>query len=167
MCGRGRKDIQHIEGVTKTNIYLPTAFPGVFGYKPPKATPRHPEIIFITGQPEMIKQAARMISDIVASCKLFVKDISLSMNKIDFIILDRLDLVKKIMAENGTFVQFPSLGAGRSMMRVQATDVLPLDRTVKAVLGLVSCLPLPRKSTITKHDMIVARILQRVHLGLT
>ena len=141
MCGRGRKDIQHVEAVTKTNIYLPTAFPGVYGYKPPKATPRHPDIIFITGQPEMIKQAARMISELVSNCKLYVKDVSLSMNKIDFIILERLDVVKKVMAENGSFVQFPSLGAGRSMMRIQAPDIPPLDRTIKAILNIVRPLP--------------------------
>ncbi|KAF3937343.1 hypothetical protein ABW19_dt0203640 [Dactylella cylindrospora] len=168
MCGRGRKDIQHVEAITKTNIYLPTAFPGVFGYKPSTATPRHPDIIFITGQPEMIKQAARMISDLVSNCKLYVKDVSLSMNKIDFMILERLDQVKKIMAENGSFVQFPSLGAGRSMMRVQAPDVLPLDRTVKAILNIshqyynASCWVLLNETTLSSMRPLLPQEVQRL-----
>ncbi|KAK6346791.1 hypothetical protein TWF696_006900 [Orbilia brochopaga] len=168
MCGRGRKDIQHVEAVTKTNIYLPTAFPGVFGYKPPKATPRHPDIIFITGQPEMIKQAARMISELVSNCKLYVKDVSLSMNKIDFIILERLDMVKKIMAENGSFVQFPSLGAGRSMMRVQAPDIPPLDRTIKAILNIshqyynASCWVLLNETALSSMRPLLPQEVQRL-----
>ncbi|KAF3149093.1 hypothetical protein TWF569_005173 [Orbilia oligospora] len=168
MCGRGRKDIQHVEAVTKTNIYLPTAFPGVYGYKPPKATPRHPDIIFITGQPEMIKQAARMISELVSNCKLYVKDVSLSMNKIDFIILERLDVVKKVMAENGSFVQFPSLGAGRSMMRIQAPDIPPLDRTIKAILNIshqyynASCWVLLNETALSSMRPLLPQEVQRL-----
>src|SRR5436309_5022907 len=103
MCGRGRKDLQHVEAVTKTNIYLPTPFPGVYGYKPPKTLKRFPDTIFITGEPEKIQEAIGMIKDLVIKMKLYVKEISMSLNKIDCLILEKLDNIKKIMSDHGAF----------------------------------------------------------------
>lgn len=137
MSGRSGKNIKMIEAATKTAIYFPPPFPGVFGYVPPEARRRLPDEVFITGATEEnIHQAKRKLRELVMSIKVFSKDVVLSPNKIDNILLDRLDKVKKIMEANTTQVAFPPLGSRRGMVRVQGMDVLHVERTVKEIMAL-------------------------------
>lgn len=66
--------------------------------------------------------------------RIFVKDVSITLTKIDYILLQRLDDVKKIMDANGTFVQFPFLGSPASLIRIQGSETLHLERTIKAIM---------------------------------
>lgn len=61
-----------------------------------------------------------------------------SPHKIDSILLDRLDKVRKVMEANGTYVLFPQLGSQRGLIRVQGIDILHVERTVREIMGLVS-----------------------------
>ena len=73
---------------------------------------------------------------------IFVKQVTLADFKADYLLLERLDDIRKIMAEHGTFVQFPALGqlpqAGsrRSYMVVQGTEAVYVERTIKAIMTL-------------------------------
>jgi len=126
-----------IESATKTAIYFPPPFPGVFGYVPPGATRRAPDEIFITGETqERINHAKQKLSELVMGIKIFSKDVMLSASKIDNILLDRLDKVRKIMESNASQVLFPQLGSQRGLVRVQGTDVLHVERTVKEIMAL-------------------------------
>jgi hypothetical protein len=69
--------------------------------------------------------------------KCYVKDAMVSSNKIDSILLERLEKVKKIMEANGSYVQFPPLGSQRGVVRVQGTEVLHVERTVREIMALV------------------------------
>jgi len=54
----------------------------------------------------------------------------------DFLLLDRLDEIKKIMESNGTHVAMPSLGSATAFLRVQGIETLHIERTVRAVMAL-------------------------------
>lgn len=137
VSGRTGKNIKLIESATKTAIYFPPPFPGVFGYVPPGATRRAPDEIFITGETqERINHAKTKLRELVMSIKLFSKDVMVSSSKVDSILLDRLDKVRKIMEANASQVLFPQLASQRGLVRVQGTDVLHVERTVKEIMAL-------------------------------
>jgi hypothetical protein len=140
ICGRGRKNIKLIESATGTAIYFPPPFPRIFGYTPPGAQRRPEDQIFITGEnTESILRAKQRLHDLVMSTKVFVKPIMVTDTKLDAILLERLDKVRKIIENNGSYILLPPLGMQRGVVRVQGTDVLHVERTVRELMALVSC----------------------------
>ena len=69
--------------------------------------------------------------------KCYVKEVMVSSQKIDSILLDRLDKVRKVMEVNGSYVLFPPLGSQRGVIRVQGTEILHVERTVREIMALV------------------------------
>jgi hypothetical protein len=144
ICGRGRKNIKMIESATGTAIYFPPPFPRLFGYTPPGAQRRPDDLVYITGEnSECILRAKQRLHDLVMSTKVFVKPVMVTDTKLDAILLERLDKVRKIIENNGSYILLPPLGVQRGMVRVQGTDVLHVERTVRELMILVSC---PRRS---------------------
>lgn len=138
LSGRTGKNIKMIEATTKTAIYFPPPFIGVSGYVPPNATRRSQNEIFITGESqERIEQAKHKLRQLIMSINIYKKDVIVSPSKIDSILLDRLDKVRKITEANGSHVIFPPLGSQRGVLTVQGTDVLHMERTVKEIMALV------------------------------
>ncbi|KAM5476015.1 hypothetical protein MauCBS54593_000698 [Microsporum audouinii] len=137
VCGRTRKNIKMIEAATNTAIYFPPPFPRVYGYMPPGATRRCEDEVYITGMNQddinLVKQKLR---DLVAGLKVYVKEAIIHPEKIDSIILERLDKVQKVMEANGCFVLLPQLGSGISAIRVQGTDVLHVERTIRELMNV-------------------------------
>ncbi len=141
ICGRTRKNIKLIESATNTAIYFPPPFPRLYGYTPPGAHRRSEDEIFITGDnSENIVQAKQKLHELVLNTKVYVKDVMVSPNKVDSILLDRLDKIRKITENNGSFVLFPQLGTQRGVIRVQGTEILHVERTVRDIMALVSSL---------------------------
>ncbi|KAI6244878.1 Meiotically up-regulated protein [Erysiphe necator] len=137
ICGRFRKHIKLIESTTNTAIYFPPPFSHVYRYCPAGAQRRNPEEIFITGEtPLQIALAKQKIHDLVTRTRIFMKDTVVSAAKIDSILLTRLDKVRKIMESNGTFIQFPALASQRNMIRIQGTEGLHVERTVRDFMCL-------------------------------
>lgn len=60
----------------------------------------------------------------------------MTLTKIDYILLQRLDEVKKIMDTNGTHIQFPALGSSQNMIRVQGQETLHIERTVRGIMAI-------------------------------
>lgn len=67
---------------------------------------------------------------------MFMKNATLAPRKIDFLLMERLDEVKKIMEQNGTFVQFPILGCQTGCIRVQGIETLHIERTIRSLMTL-------------------------------
>lgn len=146
ICGRTRKNIRLIESASKSAIYFPPPFPKVYGYVPPGSHRRGEDEVYITGEnQECINQAKKKLHELVTDTKCYVKDVMVSPHKIDSILLDRLDKVRKVMEANGTYVLFPQLGSQRGLIRVQGTDILHVERTVREIMGLVSPLGLSKR----------------------
>ena len=95
--------------------------------------------MYITGDSQdNINQAKQKLRDLAHGIKCYVKDVVVSANKIDSILLDRLDKVRRVMEMNGSCVQFPQLGSQRGLVRVQGTEILHVERTVREIMALVS-----------------------------
>ncbi|KAI4689681.1 uncharacterized protein J4E88_003036 [Alternaria novae-zelandiae] len=137
ICGRGRKNIKMIESATGTAIYFPPPFPRLFGYTPPGAQRRPDDLVYITGEnSENILRAKQRLHDLVMSTKVFVKPVMVTDTKLDAILLERLDKVRKIIENNGSYILLPPLGVQRGVVRVQGTDVLHVERTVRELMQL-------------------------------
>lgn len=137
VCGRTRKNIKLIEAATGTAIYFPPPFPRIFGYTPPGAHRRAEDEVYITGDtPEQISRAKQKLRELVMGVKIYVKDVIVNSNKIDNILLDRLDKVRKVMEMNGSYVLFPQLGSQRGLVRIQGSEVLHVERTVREIMAL-------------------------------
>jgi hypothetical protein len=148
ICGRGRKNIKMIESATGTAIYFPPPFPRLFGYTPPGAQRRPDDLVYITGESsECILRAKQRLHDLVMSTKVFVKPVMVTDTKLDAILLERLDKVRKIIENNGSYILLPPLGVQRGVVRVQGTDVLHVERTVRELMALVS-----RHMKLTPHS---------------
>ncbi|KAL4920130.1 hypothetical protein BDW62DRAFT_209273 [Aspergillus aurantiobrunneus] len=116
VCGRTRKNVKLIEAATGTAIYFPPPFPRIFGYIPPGAHRRSEDEVYITGETqEQITRAKQKLHELVMGVKVYVKDVMVNSNKIDNILLDRLDKVRKVMEMNGSYVLFPQLGSQRGL----------------------------------------------------
>ena len=141
-CGRTRKNVRLIEAVSNTAIYFPPPFPLIYGYLPPNAQRRGEDEIYITGESRQgVDLAKKKIRELVLSTKCYVKDVIVSAQKIDSILLDRLEKVRKVMETNGTYVLFPQLGSQRGLIRVQGTEILHVERTVREIMALVGTFP--------------------------
>ncbi|KAL2352471.1 hypothetical protein BJ546DRAFT_210609 [Cryomyces antarcticus] len=137
VCGRARRNIKLIESATSTAIYMPPPFPQIYGYIPPGATRRSRDEVIITGESQdNILQAKKRIHDLVIGTKTFVKDVHVTNNKLDSILLERLDKIRKIIEANGSYVILPQLGLQQGIVRVQATDILNVERTVREIMAL-------------------------------
>ena len=160
VSGRTGKNIKMIESATKTAIYFPPPFPGTFGYVPPNATRRSPDEVFITGETqERINHAKQKLKELVMGIKLYSKDAIVSASKIDNILLDRLDKVRKVMEANGSYILFPQLGSQRGLVRVQGTEVLHVERTVKEIMALVRMRPCLRWELTDLHRLANSTLL--------
>ena len=139
ISGRHRRNIKIIESATGTAIYFPPLFPTVFGSARQGAIPLRKEgdEIIITGENmDNINLAKRRFHDLVMTTKNFVKDVQITTSKVDYILLERLDKIRKIIEANGSHVILPPLGNQSGLLRVQATDILNVERTVREIMGL-------------------------------
>lgn len=142
LCGRNRKNIKHIESATNTAIYFPPCFSHAYGYCPPGALRRNPDEVFITGEnPEAIAQAKSRIHQILTTVRLFVKDVTIAMPKIDSILLGRMDKVRKIMETNSVFIMLPPLASRQGTIRFQGPENLHVERAIRELMSLVSFSP--------------------------
>lgn len=139
ICGRARKNVKLIESATNTAIYFPPPFPRLYGYVPQGALLRPEDQVIITGKrTEDIRVAKHKLHDLVMQTKGFVKQVVVTDTKLDSIILERLDKVRRIIENNGSYILLPPLGHQRGLVRVQGTDVLNVERTVRELMSLVS-----------------------------
>ena len=137
-CGRTRKNVRLVEAISNTAIYFPPPFPRIYGYSPPGAHKRGEDEIYITGEnKQCVDMAKKKLRELVLNTKCYVKDVMVSAHKIDSILLDRLEKVRKVMETNGTYVLFPQLGSQRGLIRVQGTEILHVERTVREIMALV------------------------------
>lgn len=138
ICGRMRRHIKQIESATNTAIYFPPPFPQIYGYTPAGATRRREDEIFVTGEhDEDIYRAKTKLHELARTTQACVKEVRISADKIDSILLERLDKIRKIIEYNGSYVLFPKLGLQHGVVRVQGTDILHVERTIRELMAIV------------------------------
>lgn len=110
----------------------------MYRFCPQNANRRDPSDIYITGENhQAIEMAKQKLHETVSRIRLYVKDVTIPAAKIDSILLDRLDKVRKVLEANGTYIMFPPLACQRTMVRVQGSEGLPVERTVRELMSLV------------------------------
>jgi hypothetical protein len=161
IIGKKRCVIQTIQEETSTNIYFPTSFSQVFNEIPSLFETQN--LVFITGDYLNVYRARDMLFQVslhkvsprLSQCApldyliyqskcIISRDVSLMPRKIDWLLTERLEDVKQIMNDNASFVQFPPLGSGTSLLSVFGENKTNIERTIRSLMMLVSHLTFPR-----------------------
>lgn len=112
----------------------------MYRYCPPNSRRRDPNEIFITGDTQQsVDMAKQRLHDAAMRVRVFVKDVQITPAKIDTILLNRLDKIRKVMETNATYIMFPPLASQRNTVRVQGLDVLHVERAIRELMALVCC----------------------------
>lgn len=161
ISGRLRKHVKQIESATNTAIYFPPAFPQVHGYTPPNAHRRRDDELYITGERDHdIFRAKTELHELSRCTQPCVKEIRVSSDKIDHIMLERLDQMREVTEFNGSYILFPRLGLQLGAVRVQGTDMLHVERTIKEVMSIV-CFAFQRLCPYTLTVVSLVTTMQR------
>lgn len=149
IAGRKRSILQSIQEETATNIYFPNPLQGLVGpdlghgavaSAVPGAPVRRnsPNVIWITGEFFGVQRAKDMLSQVFAnkSKTILSRDTAILPRKLDWMVTDRADDLKTIMHDNGTFIQFPSIGSSTSLITVFGDNRVSIQRAIRSVMQL-------------------------------
>ena len=70
------------------------------------------------------------------------RDTALVPRKLDWMLTDRMDELKTFMRDNGTYINFPSVGSQTSLISVFGDNRIHIQRTIRSVMQLVGILTL-------------------------
>lgn len=68
------------------------------------------------------------------------RDTALVPRKLDWMLTDRMDELKTFMRDNGTYINFPSVGSQTSLISVFGDNRIHIQRTIRSVMQLVCLL---------------------------
>ncbi|GAA5975368.1 hypothetical protein JCM5350_006454 [Sporobolomyces pararoseus] len=137
ISGRKRCVVQTIQEETATNIYFPTPLSGVIGGKTTSLQAKQ-NLIFITGEFFGVQRARDMLFQVSlhkSKC-IISRDTAILPRKLDWMLSDRLEDLKQIMNDNGTFINFPPLGSQASLISVYGDHRVNIERSIRAIMGL-------------------------------
>ncbi|GAA5837105.1 hypothetical protein JCM3766R1_006535 [Sporobolomyces carnicolor] len=137
ISGRKRCVVQTIQEETATNIYFPTPLSGVIGGKTSSLQAKQ-NLIFITGEFFGVQRARDMLFQVSlhkSKC-IISRDTAILPRKLDWMLSDRLEDLKQIMNDNGTFINFPPLGSQASLISVYGDHRVNIERSIRAIMGL-------------------------------
>lgn len=66
------------------------------------------------------------------------RDTAILPRKLDWLLTDRLEDVKRILSDNGTYMQVPSVGSQASLITVFGDHRINIERTIRTIMTLVS-----------------------------
>jgi hypothetical protein len=65
------------------------------------------------------------------------RDTAILPRKLDWLLTERLEDIKAIMNDNGTYIQVPSVGSQASLITVFGDHRVNIERTIRSVMALV------------------------------
>lgn len=147
ICGRKRAGLLPIIEETSTNIYFPSPFvadtlqvetdtTSSATKDETSATAAATEpAIYITGEPNHVSRVKDMLNKLAVqkAKSMYHKDTALYARKIDWLLLHRRDELRKIMHDNGAYIEFPPLGSGDNRVTVYAENRVNAERTLRAL----------------------------------
>ncbi|KIK97654.1 hypothetical protein PAXRUDRAFT_824705 [Paxillus rubicundulus Ve08.2h10] len=157
IAGRKRHVLQSIQEETGTNIYYPSPLQGLVG--PDMAgtavgtngggqagqvpgsqhqQAHYLNVIWITGEFFGVQRARDMLFQLSTNKSKIVisRDTVIVPRKLDWMVLDRAEDLKSIMADNATFVQFPPIGSSTSLITVYGDHRVNIQRTIRGIMQL-------------------------------
>lgn len=162
ISGRKRGVIQTIQEETATNIYFPTPLTGIISPRDPTLLSKQ-NLIFITGEFFGVQRARDMLFQVSmhkSKC-IISRDTAMLPRKLDWLLSDKLEDVKNIMIDNGTFINFPMVGSQASLISVYGDHRVNIERTLRAIMQLVGHYSLPRAQfcAVDLHSNLANHIL--------
>ncbi|GAA5974761.1 hypothetical protein JCM11641_007256 [Rhodosporidiobolus odoratus] len=137
ISGRKRQVVQTIQEETATNIYFPSPLSGVLGQKNMSLLAKQ-NLIFITGEFFGVQRARDMLFQVSmhkSKC-IISRDTAILPRKLDWMLSDRLEDIKQVMNDNGTFINFPPIGSQASLISVYGDHRVNIERTIRSIMGL-------------------------------
>ncbi|KAL1916300.1 uncharacterized protein VTP21DRAFT_5917 [Calcarisporiella thermophila] len=137
ICGRKRCHLETIMQETATNIYFPSPLTSLTSLKS-TLSEESETVIYLTGDPTGIQRAKDMLFKLATQktkC-MYSKDTTMIPRKIDFLLTHRREELKKIMYDNGAFIQFPALGSQGSVLTVFGENRVNVERAIRMVMQL-------------------------------
>ncbi|KDN50826.1 hypothetical protein K437DRAFT_60175 [Tilletiaria anomala UBC 951] len=138
--GRKRCVIQTIQEETAANIYFPSCFSGVLGPSANGDLLAQQNTVYITGEYFSVQRARDMLFQVSlhkSKC-IISRDTAILPRKLDWLLTERMDELKTIVTDNGTFISFPPLGMQSSLITVFGDNRVSIERTIRSVMALVS-----------------------------
>nr|ODN96094.1 cytoplasmic protein [Cryptococcus depauperatus CBS 7855] len=141
IAGRKRCLIQQIQEETATTIYYPTALVGVLNAPQPGSQQGRlgkSNEIWITGEFFGVQRARDMLLNVaMQKCKLVIsRDTPILPRKLDWLLTEKIDEIRTIMNDNGTYIQVPSVGSQASLITVFGDHRVNIERTIRSVMAL-------------------------------
>lgn len=122
LAGRKRQNILEIMFQTKTTFYIPLK----------KASK---DSIIITGTQDGVEEAAKKVKERLQLLEkdLVSKKVPCLPRKIDWLLNNRKDELRKIMADNSVDISFPKVDKGpQNLVKFQGTKMNLIDRAIRA-----------------------------------
>ncbi|CAH7686316.1 hypothetical protein PPACK8108_LOCUS20949 [Phakopsora pachyrhizi] len=139
IAGRKRSVIQSIQEETATNIYFPSLLScgGILGTRYPNLLSKH-NMIVITGEFFDAQRAREMLFQVsVHKSKCIIsRDTTMHPRKLDWMLMEKLPTLQKIMNDNGTFINFPPIGSQVSAVSVYGDHRVQIERTIRTLMQL-------------------------------
>ncbi|KAI7901167.1 uncharacterized protein BX663DRAFT_515164 [Cokeromyces recurvatus] len=147
ICGRKRAGLLPIIEETATNIYFPSPFTNYNPITNNNSSNNNTigenednqedlrSVIYITGEPNQVSRVKDMLNKLAIqkAKSMYHKDTALYARKIDWLLLYRRDELRKIMHDNGAYIEFPSIGSGDNRVTVYAENRVNAERTLRAL----------------------------------
>lgn len=94
--------------------------------------------IWITGEFFGVQRARDMLLTVaVQKSKLVIsRDTAILPRKLDWLLTERIDDIRNIMCDNGTYIQVPSVGSQASLITVFGDHRVNIERTIRSVMAL-------------------------------
>lgn len=94
--------------------------------------------IWITGEFFGVQRARDMLLTVaVQKSKLVIsRDTAILPRKLDWLLSERIDDIRNIMCDNGTYIQVPSVGSQASLITVFGDHRVNIERTIRSVMAL-------------------------------
>ncbi|KAL7422885.1 hypothetical protein Q5752_002182 [Cryptotrichosporon argae] len=95
--------------------------------------------IWITGEHFNVSRARDMLLHLAGQKGrlLITRTVAVLPRKLDWLLTERLDEVRTILYDNGTYMQAPPVGSSKSLIKVFGDHRVNLERTIRAIMALV------------------------------
>ncbi|KAI8390924.1 uncharacterized protein BYT42DRAFT_490751 [Radiomyces spectabilis] len=137
ICGKKRVCLQPIIEETSTNIYFPSPFTD---FVDNDSDTKHGSAIYISGDHNNIARVKEMLNKLAVqkAKSMYHKEATLQARKLDWMLVHRRDDLRRIMHDNGSFIEFPALGANSGTVVVYAENRVNAERTLR-LLNYLAC----------------------------
>ncbi|KAG0337866.1 hypothetical protein BG004_007459 [Podila humilis] len=139
--GRKRQELQELMAQTRTSIYLSSPMVPTLDNSGSAVDSKHNEV-YITGEATRVRQVKETLIKAYARAQEAsspnTRQVSIAPRKLDWMMDNHREKLRKIMSDNATFISFPPLGATSGTILVYGESRVNVERTIRTVMHLSS-----------------------------